>query len=262
MDDQDGPLFSVLIACLNAEVYMAEALESVLSQDHPSFELVVVDGGSIDGTLAIIRDYAGRADGRLTWCSEPDEGVYDAMNRGLGRARGRYVVFLGADDRMAVGALSAVERAAQHHGFPEIICGATRVFGAAEPWIQVARVSRTGTRLPKRPPSTHQSVFASREALVAVGGFDTSFRIAADYEVYLKLVRHGAREVLIDEVLSEFRLGGLSSRSTVATARDYRDVRIAHGANRLREQLVMLKSIVAGAVVGRSRGVHIARRDA
>lgn len=262
MDDRDGPLFSIVIACLNAEAHIAEALESVLGQNHTSFEVVVVDGGSTDATLAIIRDHADRACGRLTWSAEPDEGVYDAMNRGLGRARGRYVVFLGADDRMAAGALGAVERVVQQHDYPEIVCGATRVFGAAEPWIQKARSFRTGTRLPKRPPSTHQSVFVSREALVAVGGFDTRYRIAADYEAYLKLVEHGAREVLLDEVLSEFRLGGLSSRSTVATARDYRDVRIAHGANPVLEQLVTLKSIAAGVVVGRSRGVHRARRDA
>lgn len=256
MDDRGSPLFSVIIACLNAEDHIAEALESVLTQDHPSFELLIVDGGSTDGTLAIIRKYAAKSGGQLSWTSQPDDGVYDAMNAGLSRARGRYVVFLGADDHMAEGALTVVDDALQRHGFPEIVCGATRVFSAARPWIQAPQSFRGASRIPKRSPSTHQSVFVSREALEAIGGFDTRYRIAADYDVYVRLVQWGARELPIDKTLSEFRLGGLSSRSARATAREYRDVRIAHGANPLWQQLVMVKSVVAASLSARLRGTR------
>ena len=259
MDDQGSPLFSVIIACLNAQEHIAEALRSVADQRYESFELVVVDGGSTDATLDIIRGFEAELDGRMRWTSGPDNGLYDAMNKGLSTATGRYVQFLGADDRLAYGALETVERALHAHKWPEIVAGSVRVFGGDTEWVERPR-SYASRRLPKRAPARHQSIFVARQALADVGGFAQRFRIAADYDLYLKLVRAGAREALVDDVLSEFRLGGVSSANVVHTARDYRDVRVAHGSSRAWQQLVLAKSVAAARLVGGVRQTHTADR--
>jgi len=250
--------FSVVIACLNAEEHIAEALDSVLAQEHPSYEVIVVDGGSTDSTPGLLAEYERRFEGRLQWISEVDRGLYDAMNKGLSRACGRWVVFLGADDRMASGALSIVARLAASDA-PQIICGSTRVFWTGGALVEPARSFRTRP-IPKRAPARHQSIYVSRDALLAIGGFDTSYRIAADYDAYLRLLRSGAEESLLADVLSEFRLGGVSSTRKIRTVAEYRDIRIAHGANPGVEYLVMFKSLVAAWVTGALRNAGLIGR--
>jgi glycosyltransferase involved in cell wall biosynthesis len=241
------PLFSIITACLDSQVHIAGALDSVLAQTFDDYEYLIADGGSTDGTLDVLSDYGPRFGGRMTWRSESDDGLYDAMNRALHRASGEYVAFLGSDDRLLPGALAAVERAVAGTPKPDIVCGATRIVGPDGAWTEPPlRTDRRG--LPTRIPASHQSTFIRREALEAAGAFDLRFGIAADYDLYLRLVQAGASELLTDDVLSEFGLGGASSRNALETAREYRDVRVAHGANRFVEQLVMMRSTVAAAV--------------
>jgi len=242
-----APMFSIITVCLDAKVHLAEALDSVLAQDSGDYEYIVADGGSTDGTVELLRAYEPQFGGRMEWVSEPDEGLFDAMNRALTRASGEYVVFLGADDRLLPGALEAVRTSLAVPVPPDIVCGGAHVFGPHASWDeQASRKVRRG--LPQRAPARHQSIFVRREALIAVGGFDCRFPIASDYEAYLRLVESGCTETLIDETLSDFRLGGVSSTNALATARGYREVRVLHGASPLVEGIVMWKSALAATV--------------
>ena len=237
-------MFTIVTVCLDAEAHIAGAIESVLAQTCADYEYVVVDGGSTDATLQVIAERAPRFGGRLQVVSDRDDGLYDAMNTGLALARGEYVGFLGADDRLRPGALDAVARALTAVPRPDVVFGATHVFGPNGSWDEAPRrVVRRG--LPARVPASHQSTFVRRDAIEAVGGFERRFRIAADYDLYLRLVAAGCTEAFVPDVLSEFRLGGASSLSARATASEYRDVRVAHGANAAVEELVMLKASAA-----------------
>jgi glycosyltransferase involved in cell wall biosynthesis/GT2 family glycosyltransferase len=237
------PLFSVVTVCLNAAEHLNEALDSVLAQEFDDYELLIVDGGSTDGTLDLVREREAEFGGRLRWDSEPDSGLYDAMNKGLDRAKGRYIVYLGADDHLSPGALSAVARAVRDGEDADIVCGGARVLGPDGDWDEHASMLvRRG--MEQRAPARHQSIFVRTATLRAAGGFDTRYRIAADYEAYLRMREAGATVRLIDAQLSEFRLGGVSSTDAPATARDYRDIRVAHGANPMIERLVMRKAVL------------------
>ena len=98
MTSAAGPRISVITVCLNAAPVIEATLRSVLAQDYPNLEYVVVDGGSTDGTADAIRRHAGRL---AAFVSEPDQGVYDAMNKGVDLARGEYLLFLNAGDVLA-----------------------------------------------------------------------------------------------------------------------------------------------------------------
>lgn len=241
------PMFSVAIVSLDAAEHLAEALESVLVQGFSDFELVLVDGGSTDSTLDIVRNYEPRFGGRMHWTSGSDDGLYFAMNRALDMAAGRYIVYLGADDLLVPGALASVAKTVAEEDHPDVVCGGVRVFGPGVGWSERPRlVVRRG--LPKSAPSRHQSIYVRRELIAQAGGFDTTYRIAADYDLYVRLKSDGATEVFIDAELARFRLGGISSRNVMATARDYRDVRVARGASPFIEQLVMYKSALGATL--------------
>jgi glycosyltransferase involved in cell wall biosynthesis len=242
-----APLFSVITVCLDAKAHLAETLDSVLAQSFKDFEYVIADGGSTDGTVELLRAYGPRFDGRMKCVSEPDDGLFDAMNKALARASGEYVVYLGADDRLRPGALDTVSRSLAAATPPDIVCGGAHVFGPDASWDE--RASRKVRRgLPQRAPARHQSIFVRRTALSAIGGFDVRFPIASDYEAYLRLIESGCSESLIDETLSDFRLGGVSSTNALATARGYREVRVLHGADPVIETLVMWKSALAATL--------------
>lgn len=257
MTTPQPPQFSVVIVCRNAVRHVADALDSVLAQTCQDFELLVVDGDSTDGTLDLVKAAASRSD-RVRWISEPDDGLYDAMNKGIDLAVGEYVLYLGADDLLEPGALGAVASALRVEPRADIVCGATLVFDSERSWEEPAReVIRRG--MAQRAPSRHQSIAVRRDLLKGTGGFDASYPIAADYDLYLRLVEAGATRRLVPQRLSRFRLGGVSSASALRTAREYERVRVSHGANRMLERLVMLKSVAAATVF---RVLRLGRRTA
>src|SRR5688572_23331397 len=91
----DSPMFSIIIPTLNSEAHIRRSLESVLHQSFPNFEILIVDGLSVDQTLSIVQQ---ENDARITTYSEKDHGIYDAMNKGITLAKGKWLYFLGSDD--------------------------------------------------------------------------------------------------------------------------------------------------------------------
>ena len=175
---------SVVTVCRNAAATIGEALESFARQSHPDKELVVIDGASSDDTLAIVRAFEREG---VAVISEPDAGIYDAMNKGLGAFRGDAVGFLNADDRFhdpdALAALAAaLESADICYGDLDYIDGAGR-----------GRVVRRWRSTPWRPGRfrrgwmpAHPTFYCRRRVVDAVGPFDLSYPLAADYDFMLR----------------------------------------------------------------------------
>ena len=166
---------SVITVCYNAVSTLEGTILSVLGQTHPDLEYIVIDGGSTDGTLDIIRRYASRID---YWISEPDKGIFDAMNKGLCRATGLWVSFMNAGDRFYQNNVLAIVVSAitpQH----AIVYGDTyyirRRGGRVEKAMAPAFIGRN-------MPTSHQS-FLIRTDLAQKIGFDSRYRYAADYNM-------------------------------------------------------------------------------
>ncbi|MEC7760311.1 MAG: glycosyltransferase family 2 protein [Pseudomonadota bacterium] len=205
---------TVVTAVWNAAETITDALMSVLGQDHPDIELLVMDGGSTDGTQSRV---AAISDTRLRMVSEPDKGIYDALNKGLAAATGEVVGFVHADDILAgPHVMSQVARA-----FDDAECDLTYGdldYVSATDTNKIIRHWRAGDfsrgKLQRGWMPPHPTVYARRALYERIGPYDTTYRIAADYDALLRMFGSGAaRATYIPETLVKMRMGGVSNRN-------------------------------------------------
>lgn len=200
----DQPLVTVITAVYNNQPLIAGCLESVLCQDYPNIEHIVLDAGSSDGTVDVLRQYDDRI---ALWKSEPDRGIFDAWNKALAEARGEWICFLGSDDEFLPGGVSAFMELAAKNPQAEYLCsmailrfpGKERVDG--NPW--------TWKGYSRRVWAVHQGSMHRKSLFERFGKFDTSYRIAGDYEF---LLRPGVelRSAFTASVTVMVRAGGAS----------------------------------------------------
>ena len=221
---------SIVTAVFNNEATIAHAIDSIAAQLYPDIEHLIIDGASSDHTMAIVNS---RVHAKMRVLSEPDKGIYDALNKGCALATGEVIGLLHSDDFLAHP--QVLEKLAQAFSDPDIdvAYGDLDYVAAADP----ARVVRHWCGGEFRPAMLgwgwmppHPTLFVRRAVLDRLGMYDTSYRIAADYEAILRWFGKGAvRSRYIPEVLVKMRLGGASNRSLSGILRksreDYRALR-------------------------------------
>ena len=201
-------VFSIITPCFNSSGYLRETIESVLSQDYPAIEYIIVDGGSTDETVDIIRECADR-DKRISWISEPDDGIADAFNKGIRMAKGNIIGILNSDDRYAPGALRMVAAAVAAHPECDVFHGNMLRYQGDVP-LFLLKPSDVERNIWHEMPLNHPATFVTQKAYRQAGPFDTGLKIAMDYDMMLRLYQAGFRFWHIDEVLAHMRYGGVS----------------------------------------------------
>ncbi len=225
---------SVVTITLNSAATVADTLRSVASQTYPHIEHLVIDGNSSDDTLSIVQEH-GRSGIRVL--SEPDGGIYHAMNKGLRLAQGELVGFLNADDvYQDAEVLSEVARAAQD-GRVDAIYGDLMYVSRTDP-TRVIRHWRSGRWTHSRlrfgwmPP--HPTLYVRKTLIDLMGGFDERLRIAADYDFMLRLLKRPRIHVAyLERVLVRMRTGGASNRSLAMMWRKSREDLVALERNQI-----------------------------
>jgi len=220
------------------------------------YEHIIIDGASNDMTVELANKYAAAQSEQgisVKVISESDEGIYDAMNKGLALANGVYAGFLNADDRYAPHTFAHVAELA-HNTEADCIGGACEIVRDKTPMrVHEPLPDMLEAAFPQEMPVNHQSLFVRTETLRDIGGFRTQFPIAADYDLCLRLIKesHGEDKgalnwALTDTIFSYFALGG-ASYHPVRTARDYRAVRLANGWPWLLAQSLYVRNLVASS---------------
>jgi glycosyltransferase involved in cell wall biosynthesis len=199
------PTISVVTVAHNAERHIAQAIDSVTAQTYADREYVVVDGASTDGTMDIVRKRASQID---TVVSEPDEGIADAMNKALRLVTGDYVLFLHADDYL-LGPESLAEAAPL---LAEPIEAFRLFYESVDGERVLPRMPSFGWRTNFKTGLDHQAVFCRTSLLSELGGFDTSLRIAMDYDLFLRAYRQGVAAQVHDLPIAVMRKTGISSQ--------------------------------------------------
>jgi glycosyltransferase involved in cell wall biosynthesis len=241
----NGPTVSIVTVNRDMADALGPTLESVLAQDYPGFELIVIDGASHDGSQTVIQSYATRL---AYWVSEPDRSLYEAMNKGVAAAKGQWVLFMNAGDRFAAPDVLSRIFATNHDGADIVYGHHIRCYPAQG--IERLVAAEAPEVLPRRMPCSHQSLLMRRELLL-----DHPFQddlLAADYEVLLAAYAAGKTFSMVDRVIARTEMGGRSDTHRLRSLRERMAVLRRHGlmTGRLawHYRRLMLRAVLARAV--------------
>jgi len=223
MSQKQEPLVTIITITFDLiksgrEKYFRQCLESVRQQTYKNIEHIIIDGASKDGTLKMISEYVEK--GWIKLYSEADKGIYDAMNKGIKKASGKYINFLHTDDffqnKDAVKlSVSALEESGADYSFADTQGIDAERNKPVDVWHGNINKIPFGTHY------CHQSMFTSREALLELSGFDTSYRISADSDLMTKLVSLDKKYVYIPKTIVSYRSGGLSNQYIKETRKEH-----------------------------------------
>ena len=206
---------SIITATYNSERTLRDTMESILNQTFQDFEYIIVDGASKDATLDIIREYEPRFQGKMRYLSEPDKGIYDAMNKGFAMATGDVIGILNSDDFFTsedvlqavvdgfAGEYVDAVYADIHYVNTDDLTKCVRYYSSSvfRPWMM---------RFGMIP--AHPSFYCRKAVYDQYGSFDTTYRIAADFEILLRLIFiHRIRTRYVKKDFVTMRLGGAST---------------------------------------------------
>ena len=232
MNQESAPLISIIVAVFNGDPTLQQCIDSVAQQTYPNKELIIIDGGSKDGTVELLernREKIGY------WISEPDLGIYNAWNKGLAQAQGEWIIFLGADDYLWDA--QVLERMAEQlENLPASIrvayaqvmilnANGMRLYAAGEPWEKIKGRFRKIMCIP------HQGVSHRRSLFEQHGQFDETFRIAGDYELLLRELKTADAGFIPNIIMTAMRQGGVSSspQNSLALLHEVRRAQQMHG---------------------------------
>lgn len=201
---RDSPTFSIVLVCYNAAPKLRATLDSIVAQAGAAFECVVVDGGSQDGSVAILQQYADAFSGIIQFTSEGDGGVYDAMNKGIALAKGRYLYFLGAGDEMRPLVLAEIAQKVPSHTramvYGDVIRQRRRYGGSFNRYTLCLR------------NISHQAIFYGRDVFALIGHYETQYPVCADWIMNIRCFGDDRiYKLYVKMLVANFEEGGLSS---------------------------------------------------
>jgi len=211
LNSQSYPLITIITVVYNGEKYIEETIQSVINQTYPNVEYIIIDGGSTDGTLDIIKKYEDKID---YWVSEKDRGIYDAMNKGIDLASGKWINFMNAGDRFYNE--KVLEKVFFNNDFSKevgVIYGNHKVI-----YPKRTKIVKVGyiKDFWKGSQFSHQSSFI-RSCLYKNNKFNLCYKIAADFEFFYKLYMRNIKFYYLNIVVSLVTAGGLSDKKRIQT---------------------------------------------
>ncbi len=228
-------LVSIITVCYNSEKTIEQTIQSVLRQTYPHIEYIIIDGKSTDDTMKIVEKYRGEFAGRMKVVSEPDQGIYDAMNKGIRMASGELIGIINSDDYYEADAVETMVRHMPKESYA-VLYGEMRylVDGVEE------SVTIVSPHFLERRSMNHPSCFITRKTYEKYGMYDTQYCCVADYDLFLRYKEHTEIAfVPVYEIIANMRNGGASSAQRAYF--DLLKLRVQYGMMTKREAWVLRK---------------------
>ena len=223
--ESPATMVSIVTVTFNSATTLGDTIRSVAQQTYPYLEHVIVDGGSTDGTIDLIRAAQEAAPGRMRWVSEPDDGIYDAMNKGIAMASGDVVGILNSDDFLADETVIAdVARRLSETGADAVYADLVFVDPVHTDSVQREWTAGSGTiRTGWSPP--HPTLYVRADTYRRLGLYRTDFTISADYDFMLRLfdARRPSTVAYLHRTVVKMRNGGVSTRNIMSNVVGFRE---------------------------------------
>lgn len=229
IETRDQPTVSLVTVVLNGGEALLRTFASVFAQSYQPIEYIVIDGGSTDGSVDLIKRHSEQI---AYWVSEPDDGISDAFNKGIAAAKGDYIGLLNADDWLSPDQIEEAVRALQTSdagfAFGDLLYHAPD--GQTLHLIQGA--PSYGSKIKSLMPAlNHPTMLVKRRVFEKVGGFDRRYRVAMDYDWVLRAHLAGHRGIHSKKIIGHMTLAGTSDRQFVRGLTEVRKIAVSHGQN-------------------------------
>lgn len=223
---------TIITLCFNSINTIEQTFKSVLSQNYSNLEYIVIDGGSTDGTIDVIKKYQDKL---AYWNSEKDEGIADGFNKGIAKANGDIVGIINSDDWYAPDTITKVVETFINNPTADFVFGDIIYtdLNGAELYIQTGNPNYQKSLKYEMTAIHHPTVFVRRTVYQNYGGFDKGYRIAMDYEFLLRITSKGVNGLYIPTVLAFMRLGGESDCHCLKAYAEVREISMKYGYNTL-----------------------------
>ena len=235
MKEQGAPKITIITVVWNDALNLCKTIASVLTQSYPNKEFIIIDGGSTDDTLSVIKS---NVENLSHWQSEPDRGIYDAMNKGLASATGDYVNFLNAGDKFAHRQVLSQIAEEITRTSADIIYGQSlhKNSDRTDGYIKGSRITRRA--LVRTVPFCHQALFTKRTLFETIGLYDLNYPIAADYDWMLRYSKSRSIERMhfVPTIVVEYNSEGFSFRNISRSVVERKRLTDTHFKNKFRLQ--------------------------
>ena len=209
------PLVSIITVVFNGELELETTIKSVIEQSYNNIEYIIIDGASSDRSLEIIRNYESQID---YWCSEPDAGIYDAMNKGIRVAQGQIIGLINCGDTYLQNAISEIVNIYNQHiqNSPLLVMtGAMYKFNLEKNFqFRIGKNQKLlETKINRGMPINHPATFITKNTYEKLGLFNTKYRICGDYELIFRLYHNSLVQfIFTEQELANMKLGGISEQ--------------------------------------------------
>jgi glycosyltransferase involved in cell wall biosynthesis len=218
-------IISIITVCYNAENDLEKTIINILNQDYEFKEFIIVDGGSTDGTIEIIQKYENYIN---KWISEPDRGIYDAMNKGIEMAEGDVLHFLNSGDfYFNKNVLQIVSKTFLENKRAGLVYGLTESYSESENIKYISGSKIDPGKMWKGMPVCHQSIFFKKDVFNEIGIYDLEFKNMADYELLLRFFNSTSNKYeacFLNMILSRYCLYGESSKGYLENVQELKRV--------------------------------------
>lgn len=219
---------SIITVCFNSEKNIEQCIQSIISQDYDNLEYIVIDGGSTDGTLAIVDKYKDKIS---YFVSEPDKGISDAFNKGIKAATGDLIGIINSDDFMMPEALKKV--AAEYEEGIDVYRGYELLYYPMRKIIKPEYPNNRFGRIPIGNCICHEAAFLTKKIYEKVGLYKVDYKYAMDVDLFMRLYKVRAVHKFINVCVLTFRVGGASSTISKSFLEERKRLIIENGGNKL-----------------------------
>ncbi|SOD95092.1 glycosyltransferase family 2 protein [Spirosoma fluviale] len=243
-ESEKQPLVSIISAVYNAEKYLEESILSITAQSYKNFEYIIIDGGSTDNTLNIINKYQDKI---TYWISEPDNGIYDAWNKGLEKCKGDWIAFIGADDLLYPNSLQIyIEHITQHPKRQELefVSSLIELVDERLTPLRIVGEAWSWNHFKKNMSTWHVGMFHSKNLFLKYGMFDSTFKVSGDYELLLR-PKDKLMASFVNQPTAKMRTGGISSLLLLKASKETYRAKVKNGIlSKTKSQLLSIIDIL------------------